>query len=108
MLVINNGILYAQSTIPVDTSGIWYTNKQDLNCLRCLMSEEARKQETLLCYEEVESCRSDYAASVELNDIQRIENKTLTEQLVKVERQRNIVIGIGGCLAILCIIIGSK
>jgi len=97
---------FSQFTIPVDSSGIWYTNKQDLNCLRCLMNEETRKEETLLCYEEVESCRNDYSVSVELNEQQRVENVGLREDNHKLKGQRNAFFGVSVGLVIVSIFLG--
>ena len=34
-----SGILYGQLLTPVDTSGVWYTDKQDVKCLICLVNE---------------------------------------------------------------------
>ena len=106
MLQLSNGIVYAQFTIPVDSSGIWYTNKQDLNCLRCLMNEETRKQETLECYEEVKSCRTDFEQSVSLNEKQRVENVGLREENHKFKGQRNTLFGVSIGLIVVSIFLG--
>lgn len=37
--LFQNAILYGQSLTPVDSSGVWYSDKQDILCLICLVNE---------------------------------------------------------------------
>ena len=39
ILIVNTEIACAQPSTQSDTTGIFYTDKQDINCLRCLIAE---------------------------------------------------------------------
>ena len=49
-----NGTLCGQSTIQSDTSGVWYTRKQDIRCLECLINE-VKKDSLIIMYKKNDS-----------------------------------------------------
>lgn len=47
MLIVSTGTAYAQSLIPPDCKGIFYTDDQDKRCLECLLNFSERDSLTL-------------------------------------------------------------
>ena len=74
-----NGILYAQSTIQVDTSGVWYTHNQDIRCLICLVNEQ--KKDSIILEQDnfIKFQDSTIIKLNSLNDSKSIKNKRKTK-----------------------------
>ena len=70
-----SGILYGQSLTPVDTSGVWYTEKQDIRCLICLVNEPKKDSIILEHYNFIQFQDSTIIKLTELNTVKTKRNK---------------------------------
>lgn len=95
--------VYAQNSIRVD-AGVWYSDKQDINCLRCLVTEAAKNAKIVLISDEIGYCRADLSISVDLNEAQRIENNELNESVKKLRKWLKIASG-GFIAAVLVVVV---
>ena len=94
VLIGLQGILYAQSTIQ---DSVYYTTQQDINCLRCLQTEQL-KDSLIVTYKlQNESCDS-VITELQKNNVEVI--KLAEKQTIKIIKLRwNVVKGIlGGVL----------
>jgi len=70
-----SGILCAQSLIPVDSSGVWYTDKQDIRCLICLVNEPKKDSIILEQYNFIQFQDSTILELNDLNQKQKAQSK---------------------------------
>jgi hypothetical protein len=90
ILLVNFGILYAQNITPVDTSGVWYTNKQDIKCLICLVNEP--KKDSIII-EQTRFINFQDSTIIELSDLN-------AKQKRKTKRNTKLIAGGSGILGI--------
>jgi len=93
ILLAPSAIVYAQDSIRVDTSGVWYTYRQDVNALRCLMTEEKKAEKLEITEDELNFCRGDLSISVDLSNSLLMENTKLYERIKKQQKALKIVGG---------------
>ena len=107
LLLGMNGIVYGQSL--TQDSCICYTDKQDLNCLRCLLSEV--KKDSILSIREIQikAVRKDYLDCVDIVEELRLESILKDEEIVKLKTHRKILLSIsGGLVGLLVVVLSFK
>lgn len=101
-----NGILYGQNITPSDTSGVWYSYRQDVNCLRCLMQES--KKDSIISIRETQTTelRESLDGCVSTVNDQRLELMLKDDEIVKLKSHRKILLFTsGGLLAVVALFI---
>lgn len=88
-----SGILYGQSLTPVDSSGVWYTDKQDIRCLICLVNEPKKDSIILEQTNFIELQENTIVELNELNEKQKAKNKRKTTIFSSVFGAGGIFIG---------------
>lgn len=92
----------AQSII--QDSCICYTDRQDQNCLRCLMQEE--KKDSIITIREVQvsELRESFDGAVSVIEDLRLESILKDEKIVRLKTHRKILLSVsGGLIAVLII-----
>lgn len=62
-----------QSLTPVDTSGVWYTNKQDIRCLECLINYPLKERQIAILDSMVVEYQKQVQAGASIIEIQNRE-----------------------------------
>lgn len=99
-----NGIA-SETYLTLDDTCICYTDKQDLNCLRCLLSET--KKDSLIAIRDIQvkEIRKDYLQSVDIIEDLRLEAILKDEEIVKLKTHRKILLSVSGGLIGLVVIL---
>lgn len=91
------GILYAQSLTPVDSSGVWYTDKQDIRCLICLVNEPKKDSIILAQSNFIEFQDSTILELSDLNQKQAVKSKRKTTIFSTISGVLGVFVGWVAC-----------